>query len=235
MTILELQRQVYNEVKAKRATELTNLIFETGIDKVNSFDQLLERVEVDDGTGAVTLGVNSGTWVFKTSRTVERLLRAKKSKNKAQDAPKSQLESPCTVSTDTDAVLSNIPQEIFANLDEDTVVVISEINIDDDVPAATSDNILNMDIGPDLNTLVYSEEVVSGDQDAELRIGGPGGTETTNETTTNSNDVIMESEIPFIGETVTIDKTRNNPLFNVCDAEKMILALQTNPKTCKNG
>ena len=265
LTILELQRQLYNEVKVKRPLELTEIIFETGVVKVDSYDRLLQEVAVqtDERTGAVTIGPKLGTKLFKTSKTVERLLREQKSKNKVADAQSDQSEaSSCSVSADIDAVLSNIPQEILASLDEDTVCVISEINVDDGTSAVASkldifdgwNNMYSGDLeAPDREVVTRSDNVVSkesvdefGDVIMELEIPvvcepslvaqnqvveSRAGNAVSNETVDEFDNVVMESEIPIVGETVTIHQNSSNPMFNERDAEKMLLALKTKPKT----
>ncbi|KAH3773768.1 hypothetical protein DPMN_175136 [Dreissena polymorpha] len=69
LTILDVQRQVYNKFKTKRVSELTKRVFETGVVKVDSFERLVQDgdVQIAEVTRAVYLGVKNGTRLFRAS------------------------------------------------------------------------------------------------------------------------------------------------------------------------
>ena len=230
LTILDLQRQLYNAIKTKSVSELTKIIFETGVIKADSFENLVQDIEVhiEEGTNAMYLGVTSETRLFRTSNVIEKLIKDQKSKAKTQRSTTSLQKSPACVSNDIDSVLSNVPQEIFANLDEDVVLVIQDVNVDD-VSDISPNRALETDFGSGLNSLFPSGEHAS---ESDLHESDSQRPNTDNHVT-EVTETMMESEIPSVAESVTIDEAGNATLFSNNDAKTMLLALKNNDKTCK--
>lgn len=71
MTILELQREVYNDLKARSVTALHNDIFENNVVKVETIIDLDQKVDLRmSETGAISIGSKEGINPYKPSASL---------------------------------------------------------------------------------------------------------------------------------------------------------------------
>lgn len=156
LTILELQKKVYNDVKTRSVGALIKDIFERSVVKVESFSDLLETIFYDRkrhtviirGKQEIVYTTTVGTKTrdqIRFSSHLASLLKTVKTKSIGE-------ERSCEHSDDNDVenILSTISSEVMSLLDDDTVNSLNTIQLQ---PGKESEDIrpLNVDTSIDVS------------------------------------------------------------------------------------
>lgn len=129
MTILELQRKVYNDVKAKSVNALTNDIFENNVVKVETIIDLDQKVDLRmSATGVISIGSKKGINPYKPSASLLSMIPGIKTNCKTKEAKDDASDSELVNDFDLDYVLSSIPTEVFAEADSEIVIITRQID-----------------------------------------------------------------------------------------------------------
>lgn len=169
LTILELQKKVYNDVKTRSVGALIKDIFERSVVKVESFSDLLETIFYDRkrhtviirGKQEIVYTTTVGTKTrdqIRFSSHLASLLKTVKTKSIGE-------ERSCEHSDDNDVenILSTISSEVMSLLDDDTVNSLNTIQLQ---PGKESEDIrpLNVDTSIDVS-LAFRETLQFDDKD----------------------------------------------------------------------
>ena len=227
LTILELQRQLYNDVKARSVTAVIKNIFETNVVKADTFVDLLENVDLMySERGSVSIGPKDGKSPYRISASLASMIREIKPKRGTKEAKEKMSETEMANDSDLDYIISCIPTEVFAEADNEVVVIVREIGSEADNTEVSS-NLMNEEISSSI-ALLYQGNDESSDIDAAQGLTHDQSTEPVSNSVTDINSVI-ETETPEVMETVTV-VTETDTSFDYNDVVAMIAALQSKSK-----
>ena len=219
LTLLQLQRNVYNDVKSRSVSVLTRQIFEAGIVKAKDRENFLSQVDcsVNHYTGSITLGLKDSSNIIRPSLSIISLM---KTKNKTVNDMKDTNENPQEDLSACDIVVSSVSPEMLPTLDDKTLSEIQTVNM------STKGMSLNQglcDIGDAIalftdeaenTSLGLETEEVSGTEDMEINGEFGIGTQL-------STDLSSERSTPHDMNTPAVDG--NNQVI--------LAALQVSPAT----
>ena len=125
LTLLELQKQVYNDIKKRTKCQLTEFIFKMASVNSNSYVELLEKIKYAyySDKKSLTIAMKAETRLFKTSDYMYHLLRNNK-EIKNMRKKDNNVDSSCQ--TESNIILSSLPVHILETMDADEVEAIKE-------------------------------------------------------------------------------------------------------------
>ena len=123
LTLLELQKQVYNEVKNMKKGDLTKFIFETGVVKAN--EDLATEIDYSycAERKAVEIAHNRGIKLFQPSSNIHQIIVSSKRKEAKGTKGDSILEQ-----HDNYDITSVVPTEALDNLNDEELKVLQNVN-----------------------------------------------------------------------------------------------------------
>jgi hypothetical protein len=125
LTLLELQRSVYNGVKQMKKNEITERFFKSAQVKVKTLEELIESTDYkyDVNKKSVTISTIGGTHIFKPSKHIFRLIKnTKMSKDKQKEATDKVMES------DSDYVLSSLNANVLDIVSNEYMIILRQAN-----------------------------------------------------------------------------------------------------------
>ncbi|KAK3107914.1 hypothetical protein FSP39_025021 [Pinctada imbricata] len=124
LTLLELQKKVYNKVKRKTTSELRSIIFHSGEINANTFEEIRCKVHYEKGKNGITVGYNENQSFIKTSIHLHGILRELKVKSSPIE---STVNTQCNIPIEE--VISDLPANVIASIDDDFMDELAVVNV----------------------------------------------------------------------------------------------------------
>ncbi|CAG2201104.1 unnamed protein product [Mytilus edulis] len=126
LTLLELQKQVYNNVKSRTVAQLTRTIFDAGLVNDVDKDGVEDKVEMrKDADNRLFVGHIRGIRLFKTYRSTAHKIRVLKQNLDAVLPDDSGVNSPAS---EIDSILNDIPLNVMSSLQEIEIASLQSIS-----------------------------------------------------------------------------------------------------------
>ena len=154
------------------------------------------------------------------------MIREIKPKRGTKEAKEKMSETEMANDSDLDYIISCVPTEVFAEADNEVVVIVREFGSAADNTEVSS-NLMNEEVSSSI-ALLYQGNDESSDIDAAQGLTHDQSTEPVSNSVTDINSVI-ETETPEVMETVTV-VTETDTSFDYNDVVAMIAALQSKSK-----
>ncbi|CAG2200998.1 unnamed protein product [Mytilus edulis] len=235
LTILELQKKVFNNVKQRDASTLTKDIFQRCIVKAESFEDMIQKISyvkekhdiLSNGSSvvysSVSVGTKNGDQIRVSSNLVSIIKTFKSISNEQGNSKLDEVQSEDNV---VDNILATIPSGVMSVLDDEVVTSLNTLQLE------SSKGQNNCDV---MNSAIDKEsfsvfDKAFGVNEEEHRETEPvtNTKESDNEIRTQSLEHMKPSQETFINmETAESEQT----IIGSDDAHKIFEALQNKSKT----
>jgi hypothetical protein len=170
LTVIELQKRVYNDVKKRSQNALTKDIFERSVVKAESFEDLLQQISyVKERRTVILRGKPEQVYIaivgtktndqIRMSSSLADFLKTVKTKSIVEEKFNDMLNE-----SDVDDMLSSIPSDVMPLLDDEIVTSLNTIQIH---PGQYLQINSSVNTNINLETIIESQQTLHNDEDGE--------------------------------------------------------------------